>query len=52
MDAGPFAPLPFQASTPWLAPLAGWSDLPFRLLCRELGAAVCCTEMISAKGFV
>ncbi len=42
--------LPFRPDAPWLAPLAGWSDLPFRLLCRERGAAVCCTEMISAKG--
>jgi tRNA-dihydrouridine synthase B len=33
-----------------LAPLAGFSDLPFRLLCREYGAASCVTEMISAKG--
>ena len=46
------ASLTFSADAPWLAPLAGWSDLPFRLLCRELGAAVCCTEMISAKGLV
>lgn len=38
--------------TPWLAPLAGWSDLPFRLLCREHGASVTCTEMVSAKGLV
>lgn len=44
--------LPFRPDSPWLAPLAGWSDLPFRLLCREHGAAVCCTEMISAKGLV
>ena len=44
----------FQISpdAPWLAPLAGWSDLPFRLLCREEGAKVTCTEMISAKGLV
>lgn len=42
----------FTPDTPWLAPLAGWSDLPFRLLCRQHGAAVCCTEMISAKGLV
>ena len=42
----------FAADKPWLAPLAGWSDLPFRLLCRESGAAVCCTEMVSAKGLV
>lgn len=44
--------LPFGPDEPWLAPLAGFSDLPFRLLCRELGASVACTEMISAKGLV
>ncbi len=44
--------LPISPDAPWLAPLAGWSDLPFRLLCREQGAAVCCTEMVSAKGLV
>lgn len=44
--------LPIRPETPWLAPLAGWSDLPFRLLCREQGAAVACTEMVSAKGLV
>ena len=32
-----------------LAPMAGVSDLPFRLLCREQGAGLVCTEMISAK---
>jgi tRNA-dihydrouridine synthase B len=37
---------------PWLAPLAGYSDLPFRLLCREYGAACAVTEMVSAKGMV
>jgi nifR3 family TIM-barrel protein len=35
-----------------LAPLAGYSDLPFRLLCRELGAALCYSEMISCHGLV
>jgi len=44
--------LPFAPHKPWLAPLAGFSDLPFRLLCRELGAAAAVTEMISAKGLV
>lgn len=44
--------LPIRPESPWLAPLAGWSDLSFRLLCREQGAAVCCTEMVSAKGLV
>ncbi len=32
-----------------LAPMAGVSDLPFRLICSEMGAALVCTEMISAK---
>lgn len=44
--------LPISPQTPWLAPLAGWSDLPFRLLCRAHGASVACTEMVSAKGLV
>lgn len=46
------APLPIAPDHPWLAPLAGFSDLPFRLLCREQGAAVAYTEMVSAKGLV
>lgn len=33
-----------------LAPLAGYTDLPFRLLCRELGAGLCYSEMISCHG--
>lgn len=45
-------PPSFGADRPWLAPLAGYSDLPFRLLCRKYGAAVCCTEMISAAGLL
>ena len=35
-----------------LAPLAGYSDLPFRLLCREQGAGLCVSEMISCHGLV
>lgn len=35
-----------------LAPLAGYSDLPFRLLCRQMGAALCVSEMISCHGLV
>ena len=34
----------------FLAPMAGITDLPFRLLCREQGCGVVYTEMISAKG--
>lgn len=32
-----------------LAPMAGVTDLPFRVLCREQGAGLVCMEMISAK---
>ena len=33
----------------FLAPMAGVTDLPFRLLCKEQGASLVCTEMLSAK---
>ena len=36
----------------FLAPLAGVSDWPFRLLCREMGASIAHTEMISSHGLV
>ncbi len=32
-----------------LGPMAGVSDLPFRVLCSEMGAGLVCMEMISAK---
>ena len=32
-----------------LAPMAGVTDLAFRLICRELGAGLTVTEMVSAK---
>jgi len=35
-----------------LAPMAGVSDLPFRLLCHEQGAGMVCSEMISAKAIL
>ena len=35
-----------------LAPLAGYTDLAFRLLCRQFGAGLCYTEMISCHGLV
>ncbi|MBU1229294.1 MAG: tRNA-dihydrouridine synthase family protein [Proteobacteria bacterium] len=44
--------LPIAPDAPWLAPLAGYSDLPFRMLCRSFGAACAVTEMVSAKGLV
>ena len=33
-----------------LAPLAGYTDLAFRQLCREYGAGMCFSEMISSHG--
>ena len=35
-----------------LAPLAGYTDLPFRTVCREYGAGLCVSEMISCHGLV
>ena len=32
-----------------LGPMAGVTDLPFRLLCKEQGAGMVCMEMVSAK---
>lgn len=33
-----------------LAPMAGITDLPFRLICEKYGAGLTCTEMVSSKG--
>lgn len=32
-----------------MAPLAGYTSWPFRMLCQELGAGLCFTEMVSAN---
>ncbi len=34
----------------FLAPMAGITDLPFRIICKEHGAGLVYTEMVSAKG--
>ena len=34
----------------FLAPMAGVSDMPFRILCKEKGAGLVYTEMVSSKG--
>ncbi|MEN6315699.1 MAG: tRNA-dihydrouridine synthase, partial [Clostridiaceae bacterium] len=34
----------------FLAPMAGVTDMPFRIICREQGCALVYSEMISAKG--
>lgn len=33
-----------------MAPLAGYTSYPFRIMCRKLGAGVAFTEMVSANG--
>ena len=33
-----------------LAPMAGFSDVSYRLLAKEMGASFVCTEMVSAMG--
>lgn len=39
-----------ELSNPYiLAPMAGVTDLPFRLLCKEMGAGLLSMEMVSAK---
>lgn len=34
----------------FLAPMAGVTDLPFRILCKEMGCGMVYSEMVSAKG--
>ena len=34
----------------FVAPLAGYTNSPFRVLCQTLGAGLTYTEMVSAKG--
>ncbi len=44
---------PIPMKTPFiLAPMAGCTDLPFRLLCTEHGAGLCYSEMIDCHGLV
>ena len=35
-----------------LAPMAGVTDMPFRVLCHEMGCPMAGSEMLSAKGYV
>ena len=35
-----------------LAPMAGVTDLPFRILCKEQGVGLICMEMVSAKAIM
>jgi nifR3 family TIM-barrel protein len=56
IDPQAIHPLPLRgltlASNLVMAPLAGVSNLPFRLIAREAGAALAFTETVSAKGLV
>ena len=36
----------------FLAPMAGVTDLPFRILCKEMGCGLVYSEMVSAKGIL
>jgi nifR3 family TIM-barrel protein len=53
---GEFAPLRLGPLSVWppvvLAPMAGVTNYPFRRLCREFGAGLYVSEMITARGFL
>ena len=36
----------------FLAPMAGYTDYPFRILCKQMGAGVVYSEFISADGII
>ena len=41
---------PYQISSPYvLAPMAGVTDLPFRKICRDMGAGLAVCEMVNAN---
>jgi len=42
----------YNTNIPWLAPLAGLTDSPFRKICREFGAKTLFTEMVSVEGLI
>ena len=52
---GEFRPLQVGPLNVWppvvLAPMAGVTNLPFRRLCREFGAGLYVSEMITARGY-
>jgi nifR3 family TIM-barrel protein len=54
--AGEFAPLAIGPLSIWppvvLAPMAGATNYPFRSLCREFGAGLYVSEMITARGYL
>lgn len=44
--------LEFLGKGALLAPMAGVTDMPFRLICHEMGCPMATSEMLSAKGFL
>lgn len=42
----------YEVGRVWLAPMAGYTDIAFRELCRECGAGLTVTEMVSVRGLV
>ena len=44
---------PYTLHNPWiLAPMAGVTDYPFRILCKEMGAGLVYSEFVSADGII
>ena len=44
---------PYTLRNPWiLAPMAGVSEMPFRVLAFRMGAALCPTELVSSQGLM
>ncbi len=44
---------PYELDNPWiLAPMAGVSEMPYRVLARKMGAAAAPTELVSARGLL
>ncbi|MGD8576466.1 MAG: tRNA-dihydrouridine synthase, partial [Thiohalophilus sp.] len=44
---------PYQLGNPLiLAPMAGVTDLPFRQLCKQLGAGMAVSEMVSSNSLL
>ena len=44
---------PYRLPNPWiLAPMAGVSEMPFRVLAFRMGAALCPTELVSSQGLM
>lgn len=45
-------PFEFLSRGAMLAPMAGVTDMPFRVLCHEMGCPMAVSEMVSARGYL